>query len=517
MRAFIQLATLLAIGMVPALHAAGASAQPVECAALGRVALADTTIHAAEPVPAGGFTPPGEQMPGPPADYSALPAFCRVTGSIAPSPDSDIRFEVWLPAENWNGKFLQTGNGGAAGAIMYASLAEPLVRGYAVANTDTGHQGGMGDFTWVPGHPEKLTDYQHRAVHELTRVGKDITAAHYGKAPEKSYWYGCSTGGRQGLKEALKYPADYDAILAGAPANNLLALVALTAMIPSEMNASGLDAEKLSLLKESAIAKCDTADGIADRVISDPQTCAFDPAALVCTPGQTENCLSVAQADAAKRIYAGVVDEAGNELFPGTGPGSEVEWAAYATPAFSIGTSYYQNVVYGDPAWQFTRANAAADIARAEELDAGGAKAMDPDLSAFFAHGGKLILYHGMSDGFIPWRNTVNYYESVVDRLGAEAVDENARLYLVPGMDHCAGGEGPFNIDWLTALDEWSEEGKAPGALLGSHPAEIPGAFGAPAQPSKPYTRPVCPYPQIAKYKGDGLPSDAANFQCSGP
>jgi feruloyl esterase len=344
MRAFIQLATLLAIGMVPALHAAAAGDQPVECAALGQLALADTTIHEAQPVPAGGFTPPKEQMPGPPADYSALPAFCRVTGSIAPSADSDIRFEVWLPAENWNGKFLQTGNGGAAGSIVYGSLAETLLRGYAVANTDTGHQGGMGDFTWAPGHPEKLTDYQHRAVHELTRVGKDITAAHYGKAPEKSYWYGCSTGGRQGLKEALRYPADYDAIIAGAPANNLLALVALSAMIPSEMNASGLDAEKLSLLKESAIATCDTADGIADRVISDPQTCSFDPAELVCTPGQTENCLSAAQADAAKRIYAGVVDEAGNELFPGTGPGSEVEWAAYATPAFSIGTSFTESV-----------------------------------------------------------------------------------------------------------------------------------------------------------------------------
>jgi feruloyl esterase len=398
---------------------------------------------------------------------------------------------------------------------MYATLAEPLVRGYAVANTDTGHQGGMGDFTWAPGHPEKLTDYQHRAVHELTRVGKDITAVHYGKAPEKSYWYGCSTGGRQGLKEALKYPADYDAIIAGAPANHLMALVTLTAMIPSELNASGLDAEKLSLLKEAAIAKCDTADGIADRVISDPQSCSFDPASLVCNPGETENCLSVTAADAAKRLYAGLVDEAGNELFPGTGPGSEMEWAATQCRHSAWNQLLPERGVWGS-AWQFTRANAAADLARRKNRMQAPPRPWTRTSRHSFARrqADPLSRHVRRHDSLAQHRQLL---PKLGGRLGAEAVDENVRLYLVPSMDHCSGGEGPFNVDWLTALEEWSEGGKAPGALLGSHPAEIPGAFGAPARPSKAYTRPVCPYPQIAKYKGDGLPSDAANFQCSGP
>ena len=486
------------------------------CEALAGLKVAQTTIHSADAVAAGAFQQPPSSFPGPAPDYSTLPAFCRVTGSIAPTSDSDIRFELWLPAENWNGKFLQAGNGGAAGAIVYAALAGNLARGYAVANTDTGHQGGVGDFTWVPGHPEKLIDYQYRAVHELTRVGKAITEARYGESADKSYWFGCSTGGRQGLKAALKYPDDFDAIIAGAPANNLMALITLTAMIPSELKASGLTPEKLAVLKEGAIEMCDKADGIADRVISDFSTCGFDGSSVACSASQTENCLNEAEVAAAKRLYAGVVDDAGNPLFPGTGAGSEMEWGAYATPAFDIGRSYYQNVVY-DPTWEFKRENADTDLARAEELDNGAAKAMDPDLSAFIEGGGKLILYHGTTDGMIPYRNSINYYNSLVKQLGAQTVEDHVRLYLVPGMDHCSGGEGPFDVDWLTALEDWSEEGKAPGALTGSHPAEIPGMFGAPGRPSKPFTRPVCPYPQAAKYNGSGLPADAANFSCAVP
>jgi len=213
------------------------------CASLASRSFANTTIASAEVVAAGALSVPIAGPPGLAADYSKLPSFCRVSGSIKPTADSDIRFEVWLPAERWNGKFLQTGNGGAAGALVHASMAEPLSRGYAVAHTDTGHQGGLGDFGWAVGHPEKLIDYQYRAVHELTVVGKAITAAHYGEAPDKSYWNGCSTGGRQGLKEAQRYPEDYDAIVAGAPASNWSALMSLSVLIQRNLGPDGLGAD----------------------------------------------------------------------------------------------------------------------------------------------------------------------------------------------------------------------------------------------------------------------------------
>ena len=287
--------------------AAAKAAVPKSCDELAALALPNTTISGVEPVAAGAFKSPVPAFGGPGADFTKLPAFCRVMGSIKASADSDIRFEVWLPAEGWNGKFMQTGNGGAAGSIVYGSLAEPLARGYAVANTDTGHQGGGGDFAWATGHPEKLTDYAYRAVHELTVVGKAVTAARYGKNPEHSYWNGCSTGGRQGLKEAQRFPDDYDAIVAGAPANNWSPLMAFSIEVQRNMTGpDGLGVAKLGVLTTAALAACDARDGVEDRVIGEPRLCTFDPAVTQCA--------------AAKRIYAGVVTKAGTVLMPGTGP-----------------------------------------------------------------------------------------------------------------------------------------------------------------------------------------------------
>lgn len=487
---------------------------PTSCADLAALSVADTTIQSTETVAAGAFEAPAAVGPGPTADYSALPAFCRVTGSIAPTPDSDIRFELWLPAEGWNGRFMQTGNGGAAGAIVHGSMGDPLGRGYAVANTDTGHRGGAGDFSWAAGEPERLTDYQYRAVHDLTRVGRAVTEARYGRAPEKSYWVGCSTGGRQGLKEAQMFPADYDAIIAGAPANNWSPLMSLSVMIRNNVGPGGLGIDKLGLLKEAAIAACDADDGVTDRVIGDPGTCGFDPASLECGSGESGQCLSETEVAAARRIYTGLVGEDGDVLMPGTGPAGEPAWAAYASPQFDIGTSYYRHVVFNDPEWDPGTFDAETDLARSERVDGGAAQAMDPNLSEFVARGGKLILFHGTTDGLIPYRNTVNYYESVVDRLGTDAVEGGIRLFLVPGMDHCAGGEGAFAVDWLTPLEAWVEDGKAPDALTASRPAAMP---GAPPRPSEPFTRPLCPYPQVATYSGSGDTSEADSFECAAP
>jgi feruloyl esterase len=490
-------------------------AGPVTCEHLKATAVPNTTIASAQSVPPGTFRPPIPAPPfGPATDYSKLPAFCRVTGSIKPTPDSDIRFELWLPTENWNGKFMQTGNGGAAGAISYDSLAEPLARGYAVANTDTGHQGAGGDFAWAVDHLEKLTDYAYRAVHELTFVGKAITAARYGRAAQKSYWTGCSTGGRQGLKEAQRFPADYDAIIAGAPASNWSPLMSLSIAIQRNLGPDGLGANKLRILKEAAIAACDARDGVNDRVITDPGQCTFDPASTECKPGQTERCLTAREVAAAKRIYAGVVDKSGTVRMPGTGFASEPLWAAYASPQFSIGTNYFRHLVAHDPNWNPAAFDVDADLARAEQADGGAHTAMDPDLSAFIARGGKLIMYHGTTDGLIPYGNSLNYYRSVVDRLGADRIKDHVKFYLVPGMDHCFGGEGAFAIDWLTALEQWAEHGKTPGALPAVHPATMPVPPGAPASPSKGFTRPACVYPEVATYKGSGNDTDAANFVC---
>jgi feruloyl esterase len=506
-----------AVIVTTALAVSGKLTAQVACADLRSLGITDTTITMAETVATGGFVSPSPAFPGAGPDYSALPAFCRVGGSIRPSTDSDIRFELWLPAEGWNGRFMQTGNGGAAGSIVYGSLAAALARGYAVANTDTGHQGAPGDFSWAVGHPQRMTDYQYRAVHALTRVGKAITAAHYGRPAEKSYWNGCSTGGRQGLVEAQRYPEDYDGIVAGAPANNWSPLMAKSVMVQRNLGPDGLGIDKLGLLKEAAIAACDADDGVSDRVITEPRHCDFDPAVLKCTGGAGAECLTDSEVAAAKRLYAGLVDSKGEVSLPGTGPGSEPAWAAYTSPQFSVGTNYFRNVVVNDPDWGPEDFDADADVARAERVDAGAAKAMDPDLSAFFARGGRLILYHGTTDGLIPYGNTLKYYESVVELAGENRADEHLRLYLVPGMDHCAGGEGAFQVEWLSALEHWVEAGESPGALPATHPATMPGAPGVSVAPTQAFTRPVCPYPQIARYDGTGEETEAANFECVAP
>ena len=486
------------------------------CEDLAGLAPANTTISAAVKVEPGAFTAPVPDLFGPPGGYENLPAFCRVTGSIHPTPESDIRFELWLPEEGWNGKFLQTGNGGAAGIIIYNSLSDPLRRGYAVANTDTGHQGAGGDYSWATGQPQKLIDYQYRAVHELTVVGKALTAARFGREPGRSYWLGCSTGGRQGLKEAQRYPEDYDGIIAGAPASNWLPLMALSVLIGNNLAPGGLPAERLTLLKEAAIAACDTRDGLADRVITDPASCDFDPTSLQCADGQASTCLGPDEIAAAQRMYAGVVESDGEVLMPGTGPASEPQWAWFQAGVFDIGASYFRYVVYNNPEWDPAGFDLDADVAYAEQLDGGVTGAMDPDLSAFTARGGKLITWHGTTDGLIPFGNSVNYHESVVAQLGQDRADASTRFYLVPGMDHCGGGEGAFEVDWLGALERWVEEGQAPAALTALHPAIMYGPPGVPPAESRPFARVICPWPQIPGWLG-GNPDEAGSFACKAP
>jgi feruloyl esterase len=472
--------------------------------------MTDVTVVSAQLVAAGAFTPSAQPGAATPPAFAQMPEFCRVVGRIRPTGDSDIRFEVWLPAAGWNGKFMGVGNGGASGAIVHNAMAAPLERGYAVASTDTGHEGGAPDYSFALGHPEKLTDNAWRAVHLMTVNAKTVIEAYYTAEPRLSYWNACSTGGRQGLKEAQRFPADYDGIIAGAPANNFQALSSYSLLVQRTVtDPNGLPPAKLAILKAEALRQCEFEDGVGDNVIQNPMACRFDPAVIQCAGADAPTCLTAPQVAAARTLHAGIVDAEGRTVFPGTSPGSEPAWAALGGP-FKIGESWFRNVVFAnDPTWTPARHDLLADLARARQLDAGSMDATDPDLSAFFARGGKLILYHGWTDGLIPARNTINYYESVAQRVGARRMAQSVRLFMVPGMDHCAGGEG-VNLPregLAPELEAWVERGVAPERVLASRRLT----------PDSRRMRPLCAWPKVATYNGAGVADDAENWSCVAP
>lgn len=487
------------------------------CDSLSSLNLPYTTITLAQQVAAGEFTPargdPGQAdahghariQPG---EAKNLPAFCRVAAEIRPAPDSDIKIEVWMPLSAWNGKFIAVGNGGWSGAISYGAMEQMLLRGYATASTNTGHDGSGSDASFAMGHPEKLIDLGYRSVHELTLKAKTIIAAFYGNPARRSYWNGCSSGGKQGLMEAQRYPHDYDGIIAGAPANYWTHLM-FGDMWPGEITltdpARHLSKEKFALLHKAALAACDALDGVRDGLLEDPARCHFDPESLACKGASRPDCLTQPQVEAARKIYAGPVNpRTHQQIFPGFEPGSELGWGAVAggPKPFAIVDSYFRYVLFRNPDWDFRTLNFDKDVAEADKLDAQILNATDANLKDFVSHGGKLFLYHGWNDQLIAPLNTVNYYKSVVKKMGPK-VSDSVRLFMVPGMNHCGGGDGPFRFDQVDALVEWVENGSAPDRVIASHPSGR--------------TRPLCPYPQVAKYKGSGSTDDAANFACSAP
>src|SRR6202790_3626888 len=292
-----------------------------DCATLSAVKLPNTTVTTAQAVPAGRFTPPS----GRPIDK--LPTFCRLAGVIRPTTDSDIRFEVWLPASDWNGKFLSVGNGGFAGSINYFGLADDLRRGYATAATDTGHQGDAEDASWAYKHPEKIVDFGYRGLHTTTENAKALIQAFYSNPPRPSYFDSCSDGGREALMEAQRFPEDFDGILAGAPANfwthMLAAGIDLMQGVYGRNPASYISSTKIPALQVAALEACDSLDGVKDGIISDPLRCRFDPAVLLCKGDDSRDCLTAPQVAAAKTLYAGGANAQGKQIFPGYMPGAE--------------------------------------------------------------------------------------------------------------------------------------------------------------------------------------------------
>jgi feruloyl esterase len=496
--------TTLILALLAALPAAFAS----DCESLSRLALPDTTITKSEAVGAGAFTPPSSNS-GQPPPFAKLPAFCRVAATIRPTSDSEIKIEVWMPADGWNGKFMGVGNGGWSGGIVYPALAMAVGRGYAAASTNTGHDGG--DASFAPDHPEKLVDFAYRAVHEMTVKAKEITKAYYGKAPARAYWNGCSSGGKQGLKEAQKFPQDYDGIVAGAPANNWTHLMVgdlWPAVVTRKDPAASLPPAKLEVLHTAVLAACDKLDGVKDGLLENPVRCPFDPATVQCKDGEQDNCLTAAQVETARKIYGGARSPStGKQIFPGMPPGSELVWTALAgAKPLGIPVSHFQHVVFNNPNWDFLSLDFDKDVAMADKLDKGMIGATDPDLREFFGHGGKLIVYHGWNDQLISPLNSIDYYNSVAAKLGGAAkIDGSFRLFMAPGVNHCGGGDGPSRFDAVAAIEQWVEQGKAPDSLVASH-----ASGGNPVD----RTRPLCPYPQVARYAGTGSSDDAANFTC---
>ena len=483
------------------------------CENVSKLNLPNVTINSAETVAAGAFEPP--KTPGPfrpnTALYKGLPSFCRVRATLTPSSDSDIKIEVWLPSSGWNNDFQAIGNGGWNGTIGYDALAEGVQRGFATGATDTGHQGGRASFAM--GHPEKLVDFAYRAVHDMTVTAKAITKDFYGTAPRYSYWNGCSTGGRQGLKEAQKFPADFDGIVAGAPANYQTHLHVWSVWLAEVMNKtpdSYVPPAKLAVLHKAVLAACDAADGVADGLINDPTRCHFDPKTIECKGQDAADCLSPAQVAAVQAIYAGPKSPSGKEIFPTFEPGSELGWGLLAgkKPA-DVAEDSFTYVVYNNPKWDWRKMNLTTDVAAIDKSYGNLIDATNPNMKPFFAHNGKLLLYHGWSDQAIAPGNTVNYYHSVLKNLGGEAKASNdVRLFMVPAMAHCGGGEGPNTFDKMTAIQDWVEHGKAPEVMIASRVSRS----GAVER-----TRPLCTYPKVAKYKGSGSIDDAANFTCELP
>ncbi len=494
------------LGTVFATHAYAGS-----CESLASVTLQNTTILAAQPVPAGGFSlpaTPGKQNNA--AAFKDLPAFCRVTASIKPTSDSDIRIEVWMPASGWNGELRGNGNGGLGGGsgVSANALANALRGGFATVGSNTGHEGGP---EYALDHPEKIVDFGDRAAHEMTVKAKALVEAFYGAAPKFSYMNECGGGTISALKEAQKYPADYDGIVAGGFAAHLTRHTFAQMWIwqaTHKEEGSTIPPAKLPVLHDAVLAACDKLDGVKDGVLEDPTRCKFDPGTIQCKGADGPSCLTSLQVDAARKLYAGPVNpRTRKQLYSGLFPGSELGWAQIAGPQpINIATDFFKFFVFRDPAWDYrTRpVNFDTDVAAADRADIQAVNSVDPDLRKFAARGGKLILHEGWNDASVPPGEAIDYYKNVLARAGAKNTKESVRLYMVPGMAHCNGGEGTDTFDTLAAIRQWVEQKKAPEQIMASRVVD-----GKTVR-----TRPLCPYPEVAVYKGTGSTDDGANFAC---
>jgi feruloyl esterase len=466
------------------------------------------TIHGAKMVSA---TPVGSDA------SSGTPAFCEVRASISPVAGSQIGAVYRLPA-SWNGKVLGIGGGGAAGNLTIQAASAGLSRGYAIVQNDLGHPStGATDWSFTlkgQGQPntEGIIDFGHRATHEATVVGKQVVSRYYSRAPQRSYWQGCSTGGRQGLAEVQRYPDDYDGVIAGAPvyspmvySNAILRVQAFHARPESNLQPA-----HVPLIQKAVLAACDMKDGVADGILTDPRACAWDPGELECKAGASADCLTKAQVETVRRVYSGVKTKSGKYAAMPLMRGGETDWVArmIGTPQAPrgvnaiLGAPFLAHIVKGDPAYDFMTFDPDRDLATLEAGLAAHVHQQNPDISRFVARGGKLLLWHGFNDPGPSPLSTIEYFEAVQKKVPAS--NDAVRLFLAPGVLHCGGGAGPDRFDALTAMENWVEKGTPPASMLAT-------------KTNSPISRPLCPYPQLPRYKGTGDTNAASSYACSAP
>jgi hypothetical protein len=480
------------------------------CASLVSLTGFELSVTAATIVPAAGDTP----------------EFCRVAGQVQP----EIRFEVGLPSA-WNGRLYMFGNGGYAGEALdapgrVATMRRALARGFATAQMNTGHDAAAEPLATFAANPQKFLDYAYRGVHVTALAAKRLLQAYYDNAPRFSYFDGCSTGGRQGLISAQRFPDDFDGIVAGAPVLDFSGTMIGYVNNQRALSAAPIAADKLKLIADAVYAKCDPADSLSDGLIDDPRRCAFKPSDLPQCPDDADGpaCFTAAQIRTLDAIYGGVKRN-GVELAPGWPPGAEIAaptpnggsssgwlpWFVAAANARPIevlfGETFFKHMAFGrpNPSYDWMTFNIDNDYDKLQATRS-ALDATDPDLSRFKARGGKLVSYFGWADPALNPMMGVNYYESVLRRMGPSTT-EFYRLFMVPGMFHCAGGIGVSTFDAFTPLVEWVEKGEAPRSITGSRLVD-----GKPVR-----TRPLCPYPEVARYKGSGSIDEAGSFTCAKP
>lgn len=495
---------------------------------MGKIVAADTVIQSAD------YLPQGVSI----GTTKITVPFCRAIGVAVPTHDSRIGFEVWLPpAADWNGKFQGIGSGGSAGAISVPQMAGALNAGYATMSTDNGHltdikqKNGGSEQTWALGHPEKMVDFAYRALHLSTVAGKQVVKAYYGRPGFKTYFVACSQGGHHALMEATRYPFDYDGMVAGAPAWHWAHQMvnATWNSVAGLKDPSALTENSAALLNRAVIKACDKLDGVADGLISDPRHCQFDPAALLCSANSpTQDCLTQVQIDAANRIYQGAHKSDGTAIFQGFPRGSERDWwriFAGQTPGGSS-WDFWRYSVFQDPNFKNVNFDFDRDTDRGLNARHAGMTVAEiynvkPDLSAYRARGGKIIIYHGWADNQVTPLASLDFHAHIKAREGQAGTDGFLRLFMMPGLGHCQGGPGPGNIggaspalshdpdhDVVAALDQWVTRHKAPDKLIATHLDEN----------KKPdLTRPLCAFPREARYSGSGDIRKAENFTCRMP
>lgn len=517
-KAWRGIGAIVLFGLLVGFSAVGAAsaADMDQCRAIADMKIEDVNLLSATMVPAA----------------EGVPEYCRVLGYVRPA----INFEIRMPT-NWNGKFYMAGCGGYCGKLesdrsgFINAMAYAIPRGYTVSTMDSGHWGSSSvDGRWAYDNPVAEVDWAYRAVHETQAVTKAVIKAYYGKAPEKSYFQGCSTGGRMALMEAWKYPEDFDGILCGAPAMDYTGLVGtfFAWLVQANTGPDGKDIitpAKVGLIQKAVYERCDKVDGVVDGLIDDPRKCDFDPVTLRCPPGQSGNdCLSEAEVKTLQKWYGGAKDSAGKQLYPGGIPmGSEPYWWLWLTgnekgggrliPLFVANFLQYM-AFRDDPGPGYTTMNFDFDKDPQKlAFMAAIYNSDNPDLSKFKKRGGKLILWHGWADAIVTPQKTVDYYEAVQNALGGAAQTQDFfRLFMIPGVDHCGLLSGPginqMGFDPLSALEAWVEKGAPPESLLATKKGQKGETL---------WTRPLCPYPKVAKYKGVGDINDAASFECVAP